>query len=229
MSYPTYQDLREAVERELDLEEETFIQPQEMLKYCNDALREAEKQITTMYEDYFLSKTYLPLVVGVSEYDLPLDIWAHKIRGIVYQSGTIIYQIKRLRTKNMFEDIEEINQFSTSDWYRYFILKQGADPKLVLTPPAKETSTQNVKIYYLREVKKVAQDTDTIDIPEATNFIVSYMKSKCGQKENSGLPVAELVEDTKREMETFIETLREMVPDKDNSIEQDFSTYEEHS
>jgi hypothetical protein len=123
MSYPTYQELREAVEREFDLEEENFVQPDEMLKYCNDALREAEKQITTMYEDYFLSKAYLPLTVGVSEYDLPADIWAHKIRGIVYQSGTIIYELKRLRTRNMFEDLEEINQFSTSDWYRYFITK----------------------------------------------------------------------------------------------------------
>ena len=42
MIYQTYEQLRRKVEKDLDLEEELFITPSEMLGYANEAIEEAE-------------------------------------------------------------------------------------------------------------------------------------------------------------------------------------------
>src|SRR6185503_10480631 len=99
-----YSTAKAKVERDLDLEEENFIQDEEMLEYFNEALREAEAEVLAIYEDYLLDSASLALVIGTSKYDLPNGIYDSKIRGVIYSNGSIIYEIKRIRSAHKFLD-----------------------------------------------------------------------------------------------------------------------------
>jgi hypothetical protein len=81
MSLFTYKYIKDKVEDDLDLQEETFISAEAMLKFANQAVRSAEAIICNTNEDYFLTPKAIPLFSGVSEYDLPAGIYAAKIRG----------------------------------------------------------------------------------------------------------------------------------------------------
>ena len=55
MYSPTYADLKSYLEKELDLEDETFITADEMQSYFNEAVDMIEAAIHNIYEDYFLT------------------------------------------------------------------------------------------------------------------------------------------------------------------------------
>ena len=51
--YWTLGQIKAKVKRDLDIESEVFIQPDELIEYINDAIDEAESEIHSLYEDYF--------------------------------------------------------------------------------------------------------------------------------------------------------------------------------
>lgn len=229
MEYLTYGQIRDKVERDLDLEEEQFIQPTEMLGYCNEAIDDVEAKIHTLYEDYFLANSPLPITTGTSDYDLPSGIYANKIRDVVYAKGVLIYPIKRLPLINKFVIGAEINQQNTSLYYRYQLHNPaGGKPKLRLYPPAKEDHSTAVTIWYIRNAARMVDDNSICDIPEFVNYVIQHMKVRCYEKEgHPNLPKA--LADLKRLEDLMIETLSTMVPDNDNEVEPDLGHYEEHS
>lgn len=228
----TYATAKAKVQRDLDLEEEEFIQPAEMLEYFNEALREAEAEVLGIYEDYFLDNASLSLTNGVSKYDLPTGIYASKIRAIIYANGSIIYEIKRIRTAKKFLDRALIRDANPSDYYAYIILNNSTNGiQIELSPPSNETSTTNVTIWFLRKVDEIVSDSDIVDkdIPESINFIYSYVKGKCKQKENAGAMPADAAAEIEQQRKLLVETLTNMVPDDDNQIEKDMTFYNEMS
>lgn len=228
MRYPTYGELKERVEKELEIQDETFVSPTELLSYFNQAIDDAEQTIHTLYEDYFLTSENLALVIGQSEYDLPEDIYANKIRSVIYTKGTTSYEIERIRDMRKFKEIA-IEQISPStDGYRY-ILKNpsGADGiKLVLYPASRETDSAAVTVWYLRNATRAETDSSVCDIPEFSSYVVQFVKVMVMTKEmHPGLPLAiQTLEYFRKQM---VETLSEMVPDGANKIEMDLSLYEE--
>ena len=222
----TYAMIKAKVEQDLALEDEVFVEPAELLGYVNEAIREAEAEVHGLYEDYFLNRATLTLVQGQEEYDLPADIYAHKIRRVVYKNGSEVYKLERMRDWKKFENyaIESINQSSTR--YYYFIINPTAgSPKLLLSPPAK-TAGPYVTIWYLRDANQLVADTDICDIPEFVSFVLQYTKTRCYEKE--GHPnLAKAMQDLEQQRRQMTGTLASMVPDGDNEIEADFSSYEE--
>ena len=108
MVYKTYKVLLGEVLRETDTEAEDFIQSQEVMDYFNDAVREAVSHIQKLglEDDYFQKSVKYSLTVGLTELDLPSDIYAAKIRGLVYHTPSKIYEIKRLKGKDKFVNRE---------------------------------------------------------------------------------------------------------------------------
>jgi hypothetical protein len=222
MSYLTYLEIKQKVNDSHDLEDEVFIDEAEMMGYCNDAIRRVEAQIHKIYEDYFLNSANLTLTSGSEEVDLPTDLYANKIRSIVYRDGTRVFEIKRSRSQNKFLDIEE-SKISPSDQpiYRYWI--RNATPtltgrKIMLIPRAAETTSTKVTMYYLRRAVTVTAETDYVDIPEFYSVIVAYMRYKAYLKEghpNTAVAMTEF----EAEEKNMIETLTEMVPDGDNEVQ----------
>ena len=230
MQYRTYGEIRLKVERDLDLEDELFIQPEEMLGYANEAIDEAEAEIHSVYEDYFLTYGSISLVNGQEEYDLPTDIYANKIRGVIYTNGTTIYEVPRLRNTDKFELIELSNQYSTTDFYKYIIRNASAssNPRMLIIPTSRETSTDRLKIWYLRNANRMVDDTSVCDIPEFSQFVIQYMKVRCYEKE--GHPNTQMaLQNLEAQRRLMVNTLSNMVPDEATTIIPDFDAYDEQS
>lgn len=227
-TYWTWKEIKDKVRRDLDLIEETFISSDEMLGYANEAIDEAEAEIHAIYEDYFLTSSAVSLVSGTSEYSLPSDIYAHKIRGIVYTSGDIIFQVPRIRDWNKFLKMAHETQYPDTTRYCYIIKNASAasGPKIVLFPQARETSSTVMTVWYLRNANHLVDDDSICDIPEFVNFVIQFIKARCYEKEghpNGDMAIGVL----ERQRKLMVETLTEMVPDGDSTIEMDLTSYEE--
>lgn len=226
--YWTWSQIKTKIESDLDLAEETFIEPDEMLGYVNEGIRVAEAQIHSMYEDYFLKRSTITMAVGQESYDLPDDIYAHKIRRLVYQNGSTVFEIKRLRDWKKFEILADGEMQSNNTVLGYMLINDTpGQPKMLLSPIPNESGPY-LKLWYLREANKLVNLTDICDIPEFVNFVIKYAKVKCMEKEtNPNLSVG--LADLEKERENMVSTLANMVPDANNQIEADFSHYYEHS
>jgi hypothetical protein len=227
----TYQEVKRKVERELDLTEEAFIDENEMMDYCNAAIDEAEAEILKIHEDYFLTSEPLELVSGTANYPLPTSTYAAKLRALVYSSGGRIYSIARVRGSAKYLDIAETNNSpSGSEDYRYFLSNAGTEDgfQINLVPPSREDG-EVVTVWFIRNAERVTDASDVIDIPEFAQFIVTYMKAMCRAKENGGEMPADAAALVEQQRKLMIETLTQMVPDDDDTVEQDMSHYVEHN
>lgn len=218
------------IEQDIDTEDETFIQPTEMFGYVNEAVREAEAEIHKLgtEDEYFLSSATINLINGTAIYALPSDIYGSKIRAIVYNNGSEIYYVRRLRNQYKFTAFADINTFPGSRPAYKYILKNvsaAAGTTIVLTPPSQETST-NMTLWYIRNANELTTDLDQCDIPEFVNFIMQYVKVRIYEKEgNPSLQKA--VADLQAQRQLMVATLTDQTADDDNIVEMDLSHYEE--
>jgi hypothetical protein len=235
MIYKTFEQIKTKVERELDIETEDFIQPDEFREYVNDAIDIVFAEILKLglEDEYFLKWKYMALVQGQDTYALPTDIYSNKIKKIMYRQGATLYEIKRMRSKQRFEQIEEILQYnSVTDFYRYLLTNHGSDEGITLElfPASKEDSTQNVKVWYQREPQKWTTDSSKkCDLPEiALNFLYAYVHFRVFDKEQHA-GAADKKASMMDNRELMIQTLTNMVPDEESSIDMDTSAYEDFS
>lgn len=136
-----YGEMVSKIEGDLDLQDETFILPNELTGYFNEAIQEAEAEIHGTREDYFLTSTPVPLVTGLDTYSYPNDIYIRKIRGIVYANGTIIYPVKKIKSWHEFTQISMTQQFGLSDWYRHYERNSApGQDAIVIFPVSRETA-----------------------------------------------------------------------------------------
>lgn len=221
----TLTQIRSKIERDMDTEEETFVSQTELDEYINEGIDVCEAEIHTLYEDYFLTKSTLALVDGADEIDLPTDIYAHKIRRIVWRNGTDIYTVARIRDWKKFEtyDIQRITGSSTT--YAYFLMNTTpGSPKILLTPPAQTTDSTSATCWYLRQANRLVDDTDVCDIPEFVYFVIQYVKVRIMEKEGNPM-LQKGMTDLAMIKDQMVSTLTSMVPDADDEIEADLSHY----
>lgn len=225
MKFWTWSEIKAKVLRDLDLEGESFITEAELLGYANEAIDEVERQILTLYEDYFVSRKTISLVSGQEEYDIPEDIYGLKIRQIIYRSGTQVWKLQRLRNWNKF-GVYETDQASSSgtQQYGYFVINGVVgSPKILLTPTPTEAGPY-LQIWYIRSANDLTSGNSKCDIPEAVNYVMAYIKVKCLEKElHPSLPKA--IQDLEQQKADTLKTLAEMYPDNENNIEADYRLY----
>lgn len=227
----TYQDLDTKVRNDLDMTEELIVTPAEMLGYANAAVEEAQAEITTIYEDYYLTQYPLTLVTGQSLYTLPEGIYIEKIRRVVYSSGNIVYAIRQFRGATKFEEIARaLLPTYVNDDYKYYLTNPSVSDGygFNLAPLSRETG-QVVTIWYIREATSFVEMTDVLDIPQFAQFVIEFMKGMCKAKENGGQmpPDAAAMIEQKRKL--MVDTLSRMIPDDDDKIQGDFTAYTEMS
>lgn len=229
MKYWTWAEIRAKVEAEIDLEDENFVRPAELLGYANEAIDEAEAEIHTLYEDYFLKFVDIPITAN-TEYisvatQMP-DIYADKIRRIIYKNqGNSVYTLNRIRDWKKFEQKSAMDQQSSTDLLEYFLVNRTpGNPEILLVPKAYEAGT--MKVWYLRNANRLATDTDICDIPEFINFVFAHIKVKVyGKEGHPGYP--EAMQKLEQERERMNAVLSNRVPDADNEIDMDLSAYNE--
>jgi len=230
MKYWTLAEIRAKIESENDLEDEDFVHSGELTDYINEAIDEAEAEIHGLYEDYFLKSTTVNVANGDTQLDLPADIYAHKIRRVIFKEGlnaesTTVYTISRIKDWYKFEEKAVYDTQLTTDLYKYFITNAvPGSPKIEILPKVRETGV--VTIWYLRNANRLSATTDICDIPEFINFIFSHVKVKVQEKEgHPGLQESLLKLEAERARMNGV--LANMVPDADNTIEMDLSAYQE--
>lgn len=228
MQYKTYAEIKTEVRQETDTEGEIFIQESELLRYANRAIDEAEAEIHTIYEDYFLRPSAkIPLVNGQTDYDLPTDIYANKIRQIIYENGSDYYKLRRVRGRDKYLKIASLERAATSEDYRYLIVNESASVKPVARIYPVSTGTGTILFWYLRNANRMVDDTSICDIPEFSQFVIQHMVSKIYEKE--GHPNTMIAKaDLERYRRLMVDTLSQMIPDGDNTIEPDVDFYHEH-
>jgi len=225
----TWAQIYSKMKSELDMDEEDFIDEDEMREYANDAIDVIEAHILTLCDDYFLRRGTITLVSGTDEYELPSDIYAMKIRGVVYYNGANIYDVKRIKEWNKFITYRDYRyQVTGTEDYRYFIQNETVGtPHILLSPPAYESGAY-LEIWYLRQANRLESGTDICDIPEFISYIFDSMREKLYYKEAAGSAKHVMArEDRDASLARAIDTLSGMVPDTDNEIEPDTRFYEE--
>ena len=156
-NYKNYGFLLNKINRDLDLADETFIQSEEMVGYCNEAIGEAESEILTLRQDYFLTNLVYNMTGGQQYFAYPANIYAMKIRGLVYVNGAIIYTVRRYLQQYQFEDLYYTQVFGASDEYRYIIRNDTpANPQMELVPVSRDTG-QYLYCWYIREAQRIPQ------------------------------------------------------------------------
>lgn len=219
MYSPTYGEIKSSLQKELDLEDETFVTPEELLKYANEAIEMVSSSIHSIYEDYFLAETTIEFNEGQASYDLPTDIYAQKIRHMKYDDGgTRVYEIRRIKKLN------DISFIRPEDLFRYNITNNSAEGLKIKIYPTPQESTTNVTLYYLRTANRFTADSDVCDIPEFSSVVVQYMRWKCLAKEVHPDADAAL-RDLNNMRQEMVDTLTARIPDEQNTIDPDLSFY----
>lgn len=227
MKFWTWAEIKAKVLRDLDLEGETFIQPEEMLGYANEAIDEVERQIHTLYEDYFLKKTTISLVAGQENYAIPSDIYALKIRQLLYRNGTQVWKLNRMKNWTKFGAYESDRAVSTgTQQYGYFIINSTpGNPEIVLSPTPSE-SGDYLQLWYIRNANELVDESSVCDIPEAANYVMAYIKMKCMEKElHPNLQKA--VSDVEQQRVDTLKALADMYADNEDTIEPDYRLYQD--
>jgi len=229
MEFITMGAMKTKLKDDLDLIAEDIITDSELTTYVQRSIKHAEALIHTVYEDYFLTKTNLSLTTGNRIISLPSDIYAAKIRGIVYDdSGNRRYEIRPIR------DFKDIPFILDEEDYSYVLrnLEVGSEEEskagmvLDLYPVSRETSTTNVTMWYLRRAKKPLLDTDNIDIPEFFDFLEADISYRIIKDKDRDLAVLNDFRNERNMLrKEMVESLSNKVPDENNQIPPEFSFY----
>lgn len=240
MKYWTLLELKTKMARDLAIEDELFIEPDELTEYFNDAIDDAEAEIHGMHEDYFRAKAPITLVSGEDEYDLPSNIYAFKIRSIWYRNGTTVYQIKELPMEKKaarYELEKAAGSTGTQDSEYVYDIDNSTpgSPQLVFIPTPAEAG-QFVTVYYLRNANRLEDDADICDIPEFVSFLFAHVRRAVLFKEgHPALPIAMAMLDGNEatgipgERSKLRGTLAKKTAEPSNEVEADFSFYREHN
>ncbi len=154
----TYGEVRKKLERDFDLEDETFISSDELAGYCNEGIESAEAEILKLNEDYFLKSKAIDLTLGQTTILLPDDIYAQKIRSLIYNNGgDLIYEVRRIRDPHRFAILADAQVWATADWYAYIVQNQtvGTQNTLLLVPASYITATGILTLWYIRHAQRI--------------------------------------------------------------------------
>jgi hypothetical protein len=220
----TWAELRTEIKNEMNLNGEDFVTDVELLAFANDGIEQAEKEIVSLYDKYFETDTFLPIVNGQALYDLPSDILASKITHIEYDNGSQQYEIEYLKTKGQVRYLDQ-----NDARYRYRMRNDSVNGhQIELMPKARETAASAVKIYYIRTARRIEVDMDVIEIPIADAFIKQYIKDQVRAKELGPMFNYEETGALSRQRALMIEALNHMIPDETrNEIEPDMRYYDD--
>jgi hypothetical protein len=232
VAYLTFGDLSAQVQKELDIEAEEFIQPEELIGYFNSAIRIIEAEIVKLglREKYLQSEAYISTVSGQQDYDLPSDIIDTKIRKLVYRDGTIVYTLLPLKGEESYEAEDVLNLYSSSEYYHYVVYKVGTTYKLRLVPKAVKSVTNAIRIIYFKDLNRYTADSVECDVPEICyEYLLSYIRYRCYAKETHVNAAGEQG-NLNSLLQLMRETLQGQVADPEvELIDQDLSHYGESS
>ncbi len=218
----TLTQLLSEIQEDLNLKGGSSVTPALITVEINRAIKDAESMIHNLYEDYFFNIAPLTLVSGASLISMPTDIFAMKIRRIMYDDGSRNYPINRIR------DINMIPQIDATEDYRYLPVNDATTGiKIKLYPPSRESSATNVNVYYIRKAKQLSIGADILDIPEFSNYILANAKNRLMDFEPLHPLKTEIEKELGVQTQLMIQTLSNKIPDDKTDLRPDMGFYDE--
>lgn len=187
----TYAEMSTKVLTDLDLLDKAMISDNELIGYFNEAVLEAESEILTLNQDYFLTMAVMPVVAGTLRYSLPAGIFANRIRGIMYQNGSLIYEIAQYRRRGKFMEVAFTDQYGASDDYRYLLYNDiPGQAQIEFHPTMRDTAViypvasifNPVRMFYLRNAKRipVIGEFTNLEVIAASQFSGAAIQTYAG-------------------------------------------------
>ena len=176
----TLLEMKEKIKSDLEMREEQYLPDSDIVKLINDAVSDAHKHIVRVYEDYFLSFYTQPLAADQSIITLPTDIFADKIRAIIYRDGDIgsasitceFSKVKSLRDAMNVRNIISNNSGAMRLW---LLTDQSVSSRAIKLIP--ETGRAGfVDMWYVRRPAIMVNDSDLCPIPEFADYVVQKAK-----------------------------------------------------
>jgi hypothetical protein len=222
MASSTYAQLVTKTENDLDIADETFITPTELLGIFNEGVAMIQDEIHTLYEDYYLTSYAVPLVTSTSEYAFPSTTYLQKLRGLVYNNGSQKYEVKKIRK------LSETALVQDSDDYRFLIINDATTGvKLKLYPASRETSSSVMTLWFIRQVNKFEDDDSVCDLPEAFEpVLLQYVRWRVHGKEGHPDTAQDLADLTAMKTK-MVDTMKDRIVDEDTQLIMDMSFYDD--
>lgn len=223
MKIYTWLEIKTTINTDSEVEDEVWVTPDLLIDYGNRAIDAAEQILLDLqaHDEYFKATGKISIVAGQASYDLPDDIYANKLGEISYVNGWRVIPVKKIRN----EDDKYL--LRPGEAYRYDIENTTANGRqIVLYPTPTENLTDGLRFPYTRNASRIVDDTSTIDIPEAYNFIIRHIKTSIFEKEphpNLGYSESKL----EKEEIKLRNALADIVTDGDNEIAPDLSHYDD--
>lgn len=151
------------------------------------------------------------------------------MNGATTQTHTVVYNPQTMK----FEFTNTTGSVLTLSWGTgantaadVFGFTQADLSGLTTYTGQNEVLYARITCWYLRQANRLVELTDILDIPEAANFVLRFMKNRVMEKEHNPM-LQEGVRLLAEERSLMVSTLTAMVPDAENEIEPDFTMYEE--
>lgn len=225
MERKTWGQMRLELRDELNLGDQGLVENAELMVMANRALRVAEAEVHSLNEDYFRTSDTLTMVQGVSDYDLPTDLFGAKLRLVQFDDGVRRpYQVVRIRPR----DVEGVR---VQDDYQYSLDNSTAyGMRMRFYPTPRETGAF-VTRWYLRRARMIESDATVIDLPEFSSFIFNYVKMQVLLK-TEGVTSPMLLQNAQAELQMardlMVRSLSSCVVDEEEGrLDIDYSFYNE--
>lgn len=210
----TLSQIKQRVRDLVDTESADFVDDAEILRYINEGIKKCEAWIHKLNEDYYKKDGAIAITSGSAECSLPSDIYAQKIRRLMFNNGTNKqYEVRRIR------DEEVPFVVSTDTYYRYRLVFNSSDEKVLkLYPTPTESDATSLVMTYIKDAKQLSADTDVTDIPEFSQVVVDFTRYRVLVKEVTNPMLADVRQDLKDSIELMVSTLQQSIPDGNNEI-----------
>lgn len=215
-----WNDLKNEIIEDYDLQEQGWINEVTLRRFANSAIAEVELEIQLRKDRYFKRSTIFNLVSGQAEYSLPADCFEGKITGLFCLLPNK-YKLAKIKHD------EEIIDVNPSDDFKYDLYKTVTGYKFNLYPTPQQDLVGGLRLFYIAKAARIVDDNSIIDLPEAArNFIKIRVMDFAANKERM-TPNAPISDGALKALNDAIETLATIQADDNNTVEADFSAYEE--
>lgn len=231
MNYPTLGEMKTRIDAECDLSGEVFVSEAEKELYINAAIDNVEAKIHSLYEDYFLVRRSIALTAGTNIYSAPTDIYATKIRSLIWRHVTQkkshqLDRILHIPNATLYTETGTPTKFMVTN-----MAAQGVKINVFATPDESGSVTYNestglitassgalLDCWYIRNAAVLEDDDDECDIPEFIEFVYSNIKWFIARKEKHGLDLQSAEKEFLAQDALLEKTLTDMVPDESSSL-----------
>ena len=188
-------------------------------RYLNEGQEELARRLQRIKEDYFVTDYTVPYVNGVSEYALPEDIYAHKVRKVAYIENDIFTVLEKVSFNDYINYSSPVIAGGAYPYGYYLVEKSNPDVKssvkrsvrLILIPTRGLQNVMGLTVYYIRQVTPMAMDTDTPDIPGTEAYLEAYTRREIALRDPSRTSES-FVEEYSIKMKNILESYTDRTP-----------------